>query len=295
MGGSPLLHRTLGQFRWGLYDPCCRLLDDEWMRATLTPDGPGAIRLTGLAAGAWRIEAHGPGGDWLADRAPGLAGQWDENSRVRPEHRVVADAQRAFGGLRLGRSGTPYHELLPAVLAQRITAREAARQWAGLVHEWGEPAPGPWGLMLPPRPSVMAGVPYFALHRLGIERSRARTLVAVARTVDSLGRGTDEDEVAPHVRTSRLTAIHGVGIWTAAVAGAVAYGDPDALPVGDFHVKNTVAWALCGRPRGTDEEMLVLMEPYAGQRLRVLRWLELAGWRAPRFGPGRRTPDIGSL
>ena len=33
----------------------------------------------------------------------------------------------------------------------------------------------------------------------------------------------------------------------------VAAGDPDAVAVGDFHLKNIVVHALAGRPRGTDD------------------------------------------
>jgi hypothetical protein len=46
-----------------------------------------------------------------------------------------------------------------------------------------------------------------------------------------------------------------------------------------------VAWAFTGRPRGTDEQMLELLEPYAGHRGRVLRLLLAGGVSAPRFGP----------
>lgn len=293
MGGSPFVRQTLGQFQWGRYDPCCRVSDDEWVRATLTPEGPGTIRLTGLDSDSPVVEAYGPGADWLVARVPDLLGRHDDGETVVPAHHAVVEARRRYGALRLGRSHNAYHELLPAVLGQRITAREAARQWSALVRAWGEPAPGPWDLMVPPRPSVLARIPYFRLHPLGIERQRARTLVSVASAADSLpdcDRGDPPSEM-----TRRLSDIVGVGEWTAAVAGAVAFGDPDALPVGDFHAKNTVTWALTGRPRGSDEEMVRLLEPYAGHRFRVLRWLQMAGWRAPRYGPGRRTPDIGSL
>jgi 3-methyladenine DNA glycosylase/8-oxoguanine DNA glycosylase len=86
-----------------------------------------------------------------------------------------------------------------------------------------------------------------------------------------------------------------VGPWTAAVTVAVSHGDPDAVPVGDWHAKHVVAWALAGRPRGTDEEMLELLAPYAGQRRRVLDLLGRDGWAAPRFGPGRRLIDVARL
>jgi hypothetical protein len=46
-----------------------------------------------------------------------------------------------------------------------------------------------------------------------------------------------------------------------------------------------VAWALAGEPRGTDERMLELLEPYRGQRGRVVRLLEASGIRAPAYGP----------
>src|SRR4029453_406544 len=46
-------------------------------------------------------------------------------------------------------------------------------------------------------------------------------------------------------------------------------GDPDAVPVGDFHLPHLVAGALAGEPRGTDERMLEPLAPFAGHRRRV--------------------------
>jgi hypothetical protein len=86
-----------------------------------------------------------------------------------------------------------------------------------------------------------------------------------------------------------------VGIWTAAVAGGIAFGDADALLIGDFHVKNTVAFALTGSIRGSDEQMCKTLAPYAGNRHRVVRWLELDGWSAPARGPRRRNLSIARL
>ena len=67
-----------------------------------------------------------------------------------------------------------------------------------------------------------------------------------------------------------------------------AYGDPDAVTVGDYHLPNMVAWALAGEPRGTDERMLELLAPFAGHRGRVCGLLGRRGLTAPRFGPGCR-------
>jgi 3-methyladenine DNA glycosylase/8-oxoguanine DNA glycosylase len=65
----------------------------------------------------------------------------------------------------------------------------------------------------------------------------------------------------------------------------VAYGDADAVSVGDFHIPNTVAWALAGEARGTDERMLELLEPFRGHRGRVCDLLAHGGIGAPKFGP----------
>ena len=73
-----------------------------------------------------------------------------------------------------------------------------------------------------------------------------------------------------------------------APASAHALGDVDAVAVGDYHLKNLVAWSLAREPRGTDERMLELLAPYAGQRARVIALLGAAGWNAPKFGPSRR-------
>ena len=83
----------------------------------------------------------------------------------------------------------------------------------------------------------------------------------------------------------RLTLLPGLGPWTAAEVAVRALGDRDALSVGDYHVPNLVSWALAGEPRGTDARMLELLEPYRPHRARVVRLLEAAGIRSPRYGP----------
>jgi 3-methyladenine DNA glycosylase/8-oxoguanine DNA glycosylase len=87
---------------------------------------------------------------------------------------------------------------------------------------------------------------------------------------------------------SKLALLPGTGVWTIGSVMASAMGDPDAVAVGDFHLKNVVSFALAGEVRGTDARMLELLAPYAGQRGRVVRLLLLDGHGAPRFGPRQR-------
>jgi 3-methyladenine DNA glycosylase/8-oxoguanine DNA glycosylase len=68
----------------------------------------------------------------------------------------------------------------------------------------------------------------------------------------------------------------------------VALGDADAVSVGDYHLPNTVAFALAGEARADDERMLELLAPFAGHRGRVVRLIEGSGITAPRRGPRMR-------
>ena len=89
-----------------------------------------------------------------------------------------------------------------------------------------------------------------------------------------------------------LQLLPGVGPWTAAVTAEAAWGDADAVAVGDFHLPNTVCWALAREPRGTDARMLELLEPYRGHRARVARLLLDAHVHAPRRGPRLSVSDF---
>lgn len=170
---------------------------------------------------------------------------------------------------------------MAAVVAQKVTGKEADRSLRSLHRRFSDPAPGPAALRLPPDPGRMAAAPYWEYHTLGLERRRADIIRSVA--VDHARIECLADRPTREVQDA-LCRRRGVGVWTAAETVAVSHGDPDAVSVGDYHHKNLVAWHLAGRPRGTDEEMLVLLEPFRPHRGRVVRLLALQGW-APAFGP----------
>jgi 3-methyladenine DNA glycosylase/8-oxoguanine DNA glycosylase len=171
--------------------------------------------------------------------------------------------------------------LLRNIFEQKVAGKEAYRAYAATVRRFGEPAPGPLArLWTPPDPATLAAAPYWMFHPFGVEQRRADTVRRAAAEAGRLERCADAAEA-----TRRLTAIRGIGPWTAAEVVRVVYGDPDAVSVGDFHIPNTVAWALAGEARGTDDRMLELLEPFRGHRGRVCVLLEMAGIGAPKFGP----------
>jgi 3-methyladenine DNA glycosylase/8-oxoguanine DNA glycosylase len=176
--------------------------------------------------------------------------------------------------------------LLPAIVEQKVVGRQARESWQRIVWRYSAPAPGPLGrrLWLPPDPAVLARVPAYALHPLNIEAKRANTIRLACAYADEL-------EANPRA----LTALPGIGAWTYAQVALVALGDADAVPVGDYHLKNVVAWNLAGRPRGTDDEMLELLAPYRGHRGRVVRLLMVGGDGAPKYGPRMSLHSIAAI
>ena len=279
---------TLAPLAHGRGDPTIRFAVDGIWRATRTPAGAATLRLRSTPGGV-RAAAWGPGAARVMAELPDLVGITDDPSAFEPRHRVLADLVHRLPGLRLTRSNRPFEALLPAICEQKVTGIEARAAFRAIVRRHGEPAPGPGGLRLAPEPSVLAGLPYFAYHPFGLERRRAD----VIRRAGQLGGRLEE--CAPAQAYRLLASVPGIGPWTIAEVGRVAFGDPDAVSVGDYHVPNLVAWALAGEPRADDARMLELLEPYRGQRGRVQRLLEASGIQPPRYGPRMAPGRIAKL
>jgi 3-methyladenine DNA glycosylase/8-oxoguanine DNA glycosylase len=266
----------------GAGDPTMRLGGSQAVVAMRTPQGAAALHVRVVAGHTVEAEAWGPGASSALEDAPGLVGALDDASGFEPVHDVLVGVWRRHRGVRLTRTRRLVRTLIPAILEQKVTGAEARRAYRRLAEATGEPAPGPFGLRLPPDPARVAGLAYHDLHGFGVERRRAETLRFACARADRLDRLAGG---APEEVKARLAALPGVGTWTVAEVARLALGDPDAVSVGDFHLKHLVAWALAGEPRGTDERMLELLEPYRGHRGRVQRLLEASGIRAPRYGP----------
>jgi 3-methyladenine DNA glycosylase/8-oxoguanine DNA glycosylase len=295
------LAATLRPLYRGPADPTMRLSTRIVERASATPDGPAAIRVS-VDGEAVRAEAWGAGAERLLAGLPAFLGLDDDEVGFEPGlHPIVADLARRRRGLRLGRTGAVFEALVPAVLEQRITGVEAFRAYRRLVVAHGTRVPGPAGLWAPPSAAVIAALPSFAFPPLGIEPRRGALLRRIATDAARLeaiaepsrqatGGGAGSAELA-----ARLRRYAGIGPWTTAEVTSRALGDPDAVSVADAHLSNLVGWALAGEPRATDERMLELLAPWAGHRQRVIRLLESSGIAAPRYGPRIPPRDLRDL
>ncbi len=284
------LTTTLRPLVHGGGDNTIRLSTNEAWLAFRSDAGPATLRLRHVESTVLHASAWGPGAELAVGGAGTLVGEGDRPELFTAHHPILRRLQRTHPGLRLPRSGRVFAALVPSVLEQKVTGTEAFRSYASLLRRYGEGAPGPGGLLLPPDPVVLAALPYHAFHPLGVERRRAdvlRTAAARAAWLDGSS--------SPSEATRRLRSLAGIGAWTAAEVVRSAFGDPDAVSVGDFHIPNTVAWALAREPRADDARMLELLEPYRGQRGRVQRLLEVGGIVAPRRGPRMAPRSIAAI
>jgi 3-methyladenine DNA glycosylase/8-oxoguanine DNA glycosylase len=111
-----------------------------------------------------------------------------------------------------------------------------------------------------------------------VDPARSRTLVRAATVADVLDRFSRDEADA------KLRTLPGVGEWTSAEVRSRAFGDPDAVSFGDYHIARDIGWALTGTPYD-DDQLREFLEPWRPQRNRVVALIHgFAGGR-PRRGP----------
>lgn len=287
------LDRVLGPFRRGGGDPThLRATDGSWWRASRTPDGPATLRLSATGSQV-RAEAWGPGSAWVIDSVPDLLGFGDDPTGFPAERLppVLAEPWRRLAPRwRVPRSRLVLEALIAAILEQKVTGVEARRGWRSLLTQVGEPAPGPTPepmAVLPP-PERIRRIPSWQWHRWGVPPSHSATIL---RCVVAPGRIEQCADLPRAQADDRLRSIRGIGPWTVSEVAQRAWGDPDAVSFGDFHVAHHVVYAFTGDREGTDEWMAELLEPFAGHRYRVQRLVEVAGVLRPARGPRATITD----
>ena len=285
--------QVLGPQRRGRGDPTHQVDDAgrHW-RATRTPLGPATLcvqprpREGDVLGRAW-----GPGAEWVLDAMPGLLGASttppaSSPTTTRPSPRAgVATGTGASGG-----TGRVMEALVPSILEQKVTGKQAFGSFRDLVVRHGEPAPGPVGVAAAARAAEPG-------------HDRRDPVVGVAQARRRPGQVTDPGHGLPGGRFAgarrgcrpeeadrRLRSIRGIGVWTSAEVRQRALGDPDAVSFGDYHLANWVGWALFGHDI-TDEEMAEALEPYRPQRGRAAAMAMAGGRPAAEARAADEHPD----
>ena len=273
-------------------DPTVQLHTGRWERATLTPAGPGSIRVewdpaapppidpdtpdtTRLAS----VTAWGDGGPWLVERVGRMLGLADDVTDFDPTERPLRDVWRRERNRRIAATGTLWHDLAWFIIQQRVTTIDASSNWTQLVRELGDDAPGPVELRTPPTAQTLGRMHYTQFHKFGIERQRAEYLRTAARIADRFADSVDEPFAGIE---PKLAAVPGIGPWTRTCLATHTWGEADAVIVGDDGIPSMVTWFLAREERGDDARMLELLEPYRPHRGRVMQMAFASGDKPPR-------------
>jgi DNA-3-methyladenine glycosylase II len=209
------------------------------------------------AAGGVRLE---PGGDGIAVEVGHLLGLPFDLEAFRiwaSQDEVLGPIVVALPGLRPPLHPSPFEALVVAVTTQQISLLAAAAIRGRFVARFGTRHDVAWEF--PSRERVAASDPD-EYPSLGFSRRKAEYVVGLARSdldLDALAALADEEVV------ETLTALPGIGRWTADWFLARHLARPDAWPAGDLGLRKAVStFCADGRPLSIDE-VRVLGERFA--------------------------------
>ncbi len=164
-----------------------------------------------------------------------------------------------------------FEALVTAVTAQQVNLHWATTTRTRLVHEFGRKVPflgrELWAF---PTADDLAAADPADLRALQFNWAKARTIVGVARAVAD-GRLAGLAEAGSGEVVARLTALWGIGPWTAEWFLARCLGRPDAVAAGDLGVRKAVGTVYLGMDRPATEAEVREVAP---------RWGQAANWAA---------------
>ena len=160
---------------------------------------------------------------------------------------VLARLVGELRGLRPPLAPDPFEALVSSITAQQVSLRAAFAIRSRLIVRFGEPAARAYAF---PKPDTLAAASADELTALGFSRRKAEYVLALARSdLDLVGLAALADEEVKE----RLTALPGIGEWTADWFLARHLGRPDAWPAGDLGLRKAVsAFYFPGEDVSTD-------------------------------------------
>jgi DNA-3-methyladenine glycosylase II len=163
--------------------------------------------------------------------------------------------------------------LMRIVLGQQLSVHAARAIWERLVAAAGAESLAP---------ARMLAFTDAELSRIGFSRQKMRFARALAEAVD--GDRLDFaalETMADEAALAHLTAIHGIGRWTAEVYLLFALGRPDVMPAGDLALLVAAGRLKRKRRRPTPPQLRRMAEPWRPWRSVAARLL----WHYYRNAP----------
>jgi DNA-3-methyladenine glycosylase II len=194
--------------------------------------------------------------------------------KADPILKTVIDEVGSLGDFFAGRPTDHYGTLVRSIVGQQLSTRAAASIYGRLLARFGGRAPTP--------EEVLADDPEALRTAAGLSHAKVRYLRSLAEHVRdgslALDRLPDlpDDEVI-----AELTAVKGIGVWSAHMFLMFHLHRPDVLPVGDLGIRRAVKihYGLAELP--TPAELTEIAEPWRPHRTLACIYL----WRSLHATP----------
>src|SRR3954454_3639380 len=251
--------------------PCERVNGNRILKALRTPQGPVGLELSLEAEGAW-ARVHGVGKmsqetaallHASALRMLGLNNEVTAFETRMAKHEGFASLVGKRRGLRVPAIPTGFDGLCWAIIGQQVNVKFAGALRREILNLAGEKI---GDMRTHPTPEKVVDLGASRLAKLRYSRAKAEYLVGAARAV---AEGSLDIEGLPDrsavAAEKKLTAIHGIGKWTARYT-MLRGGFADSAPVGDSALATVLQrmHKLDARPHA--EQVETLMQDFAPHR-----------------------------
>ncbi len=274
-GAARAVGQALGRNPFPILVPCHRVLAAGGKTGGFTADGGVATKLRMLALEAGRDAAGTRVARARVGRDGALPFDWDAAvAHLRAADpalaRVIAATDPARR-LELKRTPTLFGTLAEAIVSQQLSGKAAATIYGRVCALFPRSSRGPSA-------EQIARVADAKLRAAGLSAAKVLSMKDLARRaragdIPSLAAAHALDDEAI---VERLTAVRGIGRWTAEMLLIFRLGRPDVLPVDDYGVRKGFAIAARKRDLPTPRELAARGRRWAPYRT-VASWYL---WRA---------------
>jgi DNA-3-methyladenine glycosylase II len=184
-----------------------------------------------------------------SDLETGLAALVEADPRLAPvfERAGQPPLRRRAGG---------FAGLASIIVAQQLSTASAGAIWGRLAAKFD-----------PMHPAAVRRARIPTLQRIGLSTAKIKTLKAIATAIDTGAIDLEAlAELPADEAHAALTALHGIGPWTADIYLLFCLGNADAWPAGDLAVQEAVKMGLGLKERPTARQMVPLAEPWRPYR-----------------------------
>jgi DNA-3-methyladenine glycosylase II len=174
---------------------------------------------------------------------------------------------------RLKSQHSPFEALLEAIIYQQLHGKAAAAILKRLLTYFGDLHPAPEHILAAPEDRLRA-CGLSANKLLALRDLSAKTLDGTVPTLTQIRRLPDQEII------DRLTAVRGVGVWTAEMLLIFRLGRPDVFPVSDYGVRKGFSLTFKRLPKRKPFDATMLAKPAEMIRRaeRWKPWRSIASW-----------------